>query len=515
MMELAMTPGGVSSTSSESLAQQLATTSMTSPAVTNSGADFCVVCGDKAIGKHYGAIACNGCKGFFRRSVWQNLQYSCRFNKSCNIDKDHRNACRFCRFQKCLADGMKPEAIQNERDRIGSTKRRKRSLAEANSDSEGTPSPKADSNSSASRRLIEMLMDIENRLVSNQSMNALLRDDVEQQKSCRQRAVNYLLGWANLLQPLPEIPLNDKLLVLKQYGPAFTLLGTMQRSLAMPQLVLPNDQLLSMSNVQGSDLIHALTRILDEILNPLRRLHTDQAEFSCLKALLLLSSNVVGISQPSKDRIQEARDAIMRAFFSYLNQTNSAAEASLRLSSLLMILPALVSVAQLLVDNPVLGDIFGLTEAIKKEEQSISPKSISPMATDRPSSINNQPVSSPLSKIAPSSNGISLASPLSGLANGISSINGGIPSAPPTSFLGQHNGVDVNSVLAQILASGGTGNLLPPGFFSGLSATTASPTSTTANLINSIPMMTTAQVLQNMSLPMTVGNKLFLPDNFP
>lgn len=123
--------------------------------------------------------------------------------------------------------------------------------------------------------------------------------------------------------------------------------------------------------------------------------------------------------------------------------------------------------------------------------------SISPMATDRPSSINNQPpVSSPLSKIAPSSNGISLASPLSGLANGISPMNGGIPSAPPASFLGQHNGVDVNSVLAQILASGGTGNLLPPGFFAGLSATTASPTSTTANLINSIPMMTTAQVLQ-------------------
>ncbi|XP_060787538.1 nuclear receptor subfamily 2 group C member 2 isoform X1 [Neoarius graeffei] len=78
--------------------------------------EYCVVCGDKASGRHYGAVSCEGCKGFFKRSVRKSLTYSCRSNQDCVVNKHHRNRCQFCRLRKCLEMGMKMEcAVQSER----------------------------------------------------------------------------------------------------------------------------------------------------------------------------------------------------------------------------------------------------------------------------------------------------------------------------------------------------------------------------------------------------------------
>lgn len=71
--------------------------------------EFCLVCGDRASGRHYGAISCEGCKGFFKRSIRKQLGYQCRGAMNCEVTKHHRNRCQFCRLQKCLASGMRSD----------------------------------------------------------------------------------------------------------------------------------------------------------------------------------------------------------------------------------------------------------------------------------------------------------------------------------------------------------------------------------------------------------------------
>ncbi|XP_063064131.1 peroxisome proliferator-activated receptor gamma-like [Engraulis encrasicolus] len=71
----------------------------------------CRVCGDRASGYHYGVHACEGCKGFFRRTVRLKLIYD-RCGLHCRVDKRSRNKCQYCRFQKCLLAGMSHNAIR-------------------------------------------------------------------------------------------------------------------------------------------------------------------------------------------------------------------------------------------------------------------------------------------------------------------------------------------------------------------------------------------------------------------
>ncbi|XP_056143493.1 nuclear receptor subfamily 5, group A, member 5 [Lampris incognitus] len=82
----------------------------------------CPVCGDRVSGYHYGLLTCESCKGFFKRSVQNNKHYTCAERQSCPMTLAQRKRCPYCRFQKCLAVGMKREAVRADRMRGGRNK---------------------------------------------------------------------------------------------------------------------------------------------------------------------------------------------------------------------------------------------------------------------------------------------------------------------------------------------------------------------------------------------------------
>ncbi|VDM40862.1 unnamed protein product [Toxocara canis] len=78
---------------------------------------LCVVCGDEATGLHYRAITCEGCKGFFRRTAQKKIEYVCKENEQCEINKTTRNVCQRCRYLKCIQSGMSTDLVLNESER--------------------------------------------------------------------------------------------------------------------------------------------------------------------------------------------------------------------------------------------------------------------------------------------------------------------------------------------------------------------------------------------------------------
>lgn len=99
------------------------------PALRLGGREACAICSDNASGYHYGVMSCEGCKGFFRRTIQKNIDYQCHKSKSCMVDRISRNRCQFCRYEKCIKAGMNKDQVRLQ-DRKGRKKSKEEEAVE-------------------------------------------------------------------------------------------------------------------------------------------------------------------------------------------------------------------------------------------------------------------------------------------------------------------------------------------------------------------------------------------------
>ncbi|XP_028851433.1 retinoic acid receptor RXR-alpha-B isoform X2 [Denticeps clupeoides] len=295
---------------------------------------ICAICGDRSSGKHYGVYSCEGCKGFFKRTVRKDLTYTCRDNKDCIIDKRQRNRCQYCRYQKCLAMGMKREAVQEERQRA-----KERSENEVESTScanEDMPVEK----------ILEAELAVEPKTetyiegtvgVPSSSPN----DPVTNICQAADKQLFTLVEWAKRIPHFSDLPLDDQVILLRAGWNELLIASFSHRSITVKDGILLATGLHVHRNSAHSAGVGAIfDRVLTELVSKMRDMQMDKSELGCLRAIVLFNPDSKGLSNPAE--VEALRERVYASLEAYCKQKYP--EQPGRFAKLLLRLPALRSI---------------------------------------------------------------------------------------------------------------------------------------------------------------------------
>uniref|UniRef100_A0A8B9JLJ4 Photoreceptor-specific nuclear receptor n=1 Tax=Astyanax mexicanus TaxID=7994 RepID=A0A8B9JLJ4_ASTMX len=338
------------------------------PGKTLSTGMLCKVCADTSSGKHYGIYACNGCSGFFKRSVRRRLIYRCQAGTGmCPVDKAHRNQCQACRLKKCLQAGMNKDAVQNERQPRSTAQVRLDSLdVDTEKEHLATTREPTSSSSACSRcsspknghRFMASLMTAETcaKLEPedvDENIDVTSNEPEGSSPECNTSLYSYSgpesvyetsarllfmsVKWAKNLPVFSHLPFRDQVILLEEAWSELFLLCAIQWSLPLdscPLLSLPDlsPPSQSKSSPSASDL-----RLLQEVFSRFKALQVDPTEFACLKAIVLFKPEARGLKDPEQVENLQDQSQVMLAQHIHTLYASQAA----RFGRLLLLLPSL------------------------------------------------------------------------------------------------------------------------------------------------------------------------------
>ncbi|XP_066158770.1 steroid receptor seven-up, isoforms B/C [Euwallacea fornicatus] len=306
----------------------------------------CVVCGDKSSGKHYGQFTCEGCKSFFKRSVRRNLTYSCRGSRNCPIDQHHRNQCQYCRLRKCIKMGMRREAVQRGR------------VPPSQPALPGLPNQFLNSSDSITTSLnnptylssyISLLLRAEPYPTTRYGQCIQTNNIMGIENICElaARLLFSAVEWARNIPFFPDLQVTDQVALLRLVWSELFVLNASQCS--MPLHVAP---LIAAAGLHASPMCADRVvqfmdhiRIFQEQVEKLKALHVDSAEYSCLKAIVLFTTDACGLSDVAQiESIQEKSQCALEEYCrtQYPNQPTRFGKLLLRLPSLRTVSSAVI-----------------------------------------------------------------------------------------------------------------------------------------------------------------------------
>jgi len=251
----------------------------------------CAVCCDRGSGFHYGVYSCEGCKGFFKRTVQKNMMYVCKESGVCQINKITRNSCQACRLKRCLSVGMKKEAVREDHTPGGKSRVKKLKL---DCDLEELDD--------ADQRLIEQLISAAPDVIPQQDeskFRSLSADNmtVNGLMEFGYTELRLVIEWARKVPGFAGLRLEDQMALLKSSYMELCILRIAYRSIECPGgLKFHADHVVNAKDCcqYGWDI--ELMESTLEFVSRLAQTHIDRTEFCILNAILLTYPDAVGLS---------------------------------------------------------------------------------------------------------------------------------------------------------------------------------------------------------------------------